>query len=176
MSLEALRQALPAYAKDIAANLAALADADGLAASRTWGCFLACAHAVGQVDVVRAIEAEAARRLTAEVREAAKTAAAEMALANLYHRATHLMSNPEYRALPTHLRLNALTPAGAPKADMELWRLAVSAVHGCGACLDAHEAKLRALGVGVVEIQTALRIAATVHAAGRVLAAARAAS
>jgi alkyl hydroperoxide reductase subunit D len=47
--------------------------------------------------------------------------------------------------------------------------VAVSAIHGCADCLDAHEAALRARKVEPVKIQAALRIAAVTHAASRVL-------
>ncbi len=63
-----------------------------------------------------------------------------------------------------------------PRADFELWELAVSAINGCGACLDAHEAELKTLGVPAVGIQAALRIASVVHAVSRVTAAEEAAA
>jgi alkyl hydroperoxide reductase subunit D len=46
----------------------------------------------------------------------------------------------------------------------------VSAVNGCGMCLDAHEAELKNHGVPAQQIQAALRIAAVVNAASRVVA------
>ncbi|MFN3608624.1 MAG: carboxymuconolactone decarboxylase family protein, partial [Hyphomonas sp.] len=57
------------------------------------------------------------------------------------------------------------------KVDFELWSLAVSAINGCGMCLDAHEAELRKHGVTSEQIQAAIRIGAVVNAAARVLAA-----
>ena len=56
------------------------------------------------------------------------------------------------------------------KLDFELWSTAVSAINGCGACLDAHEGELRKHGVPNVQIQAALRIGAVVHAASRIVA------
>jgi AhpD family alkylhydroperoxidase len=46
----------------------------------------------------------------------------------------------------------------------------VSAINGCGACLDAHEAELRKHGLSAPQVQAALRIGAVVHAAGRIVA------
>lgn len=42
-------------------------------------------------------------------------------------------------------------------------------MNGCGGCLDAHEAALRAEGLTAAEIQTALRVAPIVNATARVL-------
>lgn len=169
MSLDALRERLPAYAKDISLNLSSLAAETVLSDQQKWGAFLAAAHATGQPDVVRAIEAAA--ELTPEARSAAKAAAAIMGMNNVYYRALHLLSNGEYKTLPARLRMNGLANPGVDKADFELWATAVSAVNGCGMCLDAHEAELKTHGVSAAQIQTALRIAAVVNAASRILAA-----
>jgi alkyl hydroperoxide reductase subunit D len=53
-----------------------------------------------------------------------------------------------------------------PRADYELWCLAVSAINGCGACLDSHERALRAAGVEPETVQEAIRIAAVLQAVG----------
>ncbi len=169
MSLDALRERLPAYAKDISLNLSSLAAETVLSDQQKWGAFLASAHATGQPDVVRAIEAAA--ELSPEARTAAKAAAAIMGMNNIYYRALHLLSNGEYKTLPARLRMNGLANPGVDKADFELWAAAVSAVNGCGMCLDAHEAELKNHGVSAPQIQTALRIAAVVNAASRILAA-----
>jgi alkyl hydroperoxide reductase subunit D len=172
MSLDALRERLPAYAKDISLNLSSLAAETVLSEQQKWGAFLASAHATGQGDVVRAVEAAAeAAGLSPEARTAAKAAAAIMGMNNVYYRSLHLLSNGEYKTLPARLRMNGLANPGVDKADFELWATAVSAVNGCGMCLDAHEAELKAHGVSAAQIQTALRIAAVVNAASRVLAA-----
>jgi alkyl hydroperoxide reductase subunit D len=49
--------------------------------------------------------------------------------------------------------------------------LPISAINGCGACLDAHESELRSHDVTNVQVQAALRIAAVVNATSRILAA-----
>jgi alkyl hydroperoxide reductase subunit D len=169
MSLDALRESLPAYARDVAQSLAALDTESLLTAQQKWGCYLACAHAVGTPAVVR--EIEAAAELIPEARNAAKAAAAVMAMNNIYFRALHLMQNEEYRALSSRLRGNASLNPGVDKTDFELWCLAVSAINGCGACLESHEEELKRRGVAANVIQAALRIAAVLHAASRVLAA-----
>jgi alkyl hydroperoxide reductase subunit D len=169
MSLDTLRDALPAYAKDLSLNLSSLAAETVLTDQQKWGTFLASAYAVGQPAVVKAVEAAAV--LSPEARTAAKAAAAIMGMNNIYYRAMHLMHNQEYRTLPAKLRMNVMANPGVDKTDFELWAMAVSAINGCGACLDAHEAALRGEhGVPTVNIQTALRIASVVHAVSQVLA------
>jgi alkyl hydroperoxide reductase subunit D len=168
MSLDTLRDQLPAYAKDLSLNLSSLAAETVLTDQQKWGSFLASAHAIGQPDVVRAVEA--ASVLSPEARDAAKAAAAIMGMNNIYYRALHLMKNQEYRTLPAKLRMNIIANPGVDKTDFELWCTAVSAVNGCGMCLDSHEEELRKRGMPNTHIQAALRIAAVVHAVSRVLA------
>ena len=170
MSLDTLRDLMPGYAKDISLNLGSLASETVLNDQQKWGCFLASAHAVGVAPVVRAIEAQAATILSPEAMTAAKAAAAIMGMNNIYYRSLHLMKNQEYTTLPARLRMNVLANPGVDKMDFELWSTAVSAINGCGACLDAHEAPLRGHGFSSSQVQTALRIAAVVHAASRIIA------
>lgn len=170
MSIDTLRDLMPAFAKDISLNLGSLASETVLNDQQKWGCFLASAHAIGVVPVVRAIEAQAATVLSPEAMNAAKAAAAIMGMNNIYYRSLHLMKNHEYTTIPARLRMNVLANPGVDKMDFELWCTAVSAVNGCGGCLDAHEGALRQHGVPATHVQAALRIAAVVHAASRIAA------
>jgi len=172
MSLDALCASLPAYAKDLSANLQTLASETVLADQQKWGAFLAAAYAVGTPQVVKAVN-DAARQagLSDEAVAAAKAAAAVMGMNNVYYRSLHLLSNAEYRTMPAKLRMNVLADPGVPKVDFELWSAAVSAVNGCGMCLDAHEGELRRSKAPSAAIQAALRIAAVVKAVSSVIAA-----
>jgi len=171
MALEALSRALPPYAADVAANLTALAAETLLTEQQKWGCFVAAAHAVATPAALQAIEGAAAvAGLTAEAKAAAKGAAAIMAQNNIYFRALALMKHQDYRALRSKLRMSITFKPGVPRDDFDLWCVTVSAIHGCPDCLDAHEGALRERGVDPAAVQTALRIAAVVHAASRVLA------
>ncbi|RZJ39704.1 MAG: alkyl hydroperoxide reductase, partial [Brevundimonas sp.] len=96
MSLDALRDQLPSYAKDISLNLSSLAGESLLTDQQKWGCFLASAHAIGVAPVVKLIEAQAATVLSPEAMNAAKAAAAIMGMNNIYYRSLHLMKNHEY--------------------------------------------------------------------------------
>jgi len=175
MSIDALRDLIPAYGKDISLNLSSLSNETVLNDQQKWGCFLASAHAIGVAPVVRAIEAAVADKLSPEAADAARAAAAIMGMNNIYYRSLHLMKNQEYTTLPAKLRMNVIANPGVDKLDFELWSTAVSAINGCGACLDAHEGELRKHGVPNVNVQTALRIGAVVHAASRIVASAEAA-
>jgi alkyl hydroperoxide reductase subunit D len=173
MSLDTLRETLPAYAKDLSLNLSTLAAETALTDQQKWGCFVAAAHAVGTGAVIKAAESSAREAgLSAEALDAARGAAAIMGMNNIYYRALHLMkAGEEYRSLPARLRMTIIGNPGVDKNDFELWSFAVSAINGCGMCMDAHEAELKKHGVSNVQIQAALRIAAVVNAVSRVMAA-----
>jgi alkyl hydroperoxide reductase subunit D len=176
MSIDALRELLPSYAKDLSLNLSSLASERVLNDQQKWGCFVASAYAVGQSDVVRQINLQAeGAGVSQEALTAARAAAAIMGMNNVYYRSLHLLSNAEYKTLPARLRMNIIANPGAEKVDFELWCTAVSAINGCGMCLDSHEAELRKHGVPTAQIQTALRIASVVNAVSRVIAAEKAA-
>ena len=169
MSIDNLKGRIPAYAKDVKLNLSSLANDEGLNDQQKWGTFLASALATRQAEVIALIEEEAADNLSAEALEAAKAAAAIMAQNNVYYRFVHLASNSEYGTLPAKLRMNVMGNPGVDKGDFELWSLAVSAINGCGMCIDAHEAELKKAGFSTEQIQTSVRIAASVAAAAAVI-------
>jgi len=171
MSIDALKNELPDYAKDLKLNLSSLGRETELDDQKKWGTFLASAHAIGEPRTLAAIKAEAEARLSDEALGAAKAASAIMGMNNVYYRFIHLSKNKEYGTLPAKLRMNILANPGVDKADFELWSLAVSAINGCGLCIDSHEAELRKHGLTTTQIQAAVRIAATVNAVAAVLAA-----
>lgn len=169
MSIDALREQIPDYAKDIRLNLGSLAGETVLSDQQKWGAFLASALASRNASVISAIAAETEGKLSPEAMNAAKAAAAVMAMNNVYYRAVHLMSAENYATMPAKLRMNVIGNPGVDKVDFELWSLAVSAVNGCGMCLDAHEKVVRKGGLSAEQVQAALRIASAVHAAAAVL-------
>ncbi|GAB4522897.1 MAG: alkyl hydroperoxide reductase [Parvularculaceae bacterium] len=169
MSFEEIKNSLPDYAKDIKLNLSSLISDESLDAQKKFGALLACALAAGNGELIRAAASEAGERLSPDAVRAAKTAAALMAMNNVYYRFTHLVSNPEYRTLPAKLRMNAIANPGVDKIDFELWSLAVSAINGCGACMESHEKIARKSGLSAEQVQTAVRIAAVTRAAAAVL-------
>lgn len=164
MSIETLKNALPSYAKDLKLNLSSLAGEAGLSEQQKAGTFIASAIASRSAQVTAAMLGEFAGKLSPQALEAAKAAAAIMGMNNIYYRFTHLVSAGDYKTLPARLRMNVIGNPGVDKVDFELWSLAVSAINGCGACVDAHERELRKHGLAVESVQAAVRIAAVVHA------------
>jgi alkyl hydroperoxide reductase subunit D len=169
MSIESLKDALPDYARDLRLNLSTLAAEPSLSEQQRAGTFIACALAARNEKTTKAIVSEFAPKLTQEAVAAAKAAASIMAMNNIYYRFTHLAGAPDYKTLPARLRMNVIGKPGVDKADFELWCLAVSAINGCGVCIDSHEKVLREAGLTSEQIQTAVRIAAVVHAVAATL-------
>lgn len=168
MALKDFAGTLPDFAKDIRLNVGSLLNETVLNDQRKYGTFLACAHATGHKPLVEAAEAEVSSRLSTEAANAARAAAAVMAMNNVYYRFTHLASNHEYRNLPAKLRMNVIGAPGIDKVDFELFSLAVSAMNGCGMCIDSHEIVLKKAGVTAEQIQTAVRIGAVMQAVAAV--------
>lgn len=164
MTVDSLRSRIPAYAKDIKLNLSNVLEPHNLTEQQVWGIALASAIASRNPEVLEAIAEDAATRLSPEAQTATRTAAALMAMNNIYYRSTHLISNADYGKLPARLRMNAIANPGIDKLDFELISLAVSAINGCGMCLDAHEREVLSKGATKEGVQDALRIAAVVHA------------
>ena len=168
MSLKQFADTLPDYAKDLRLNISSLLSDQTLGDQRKYGLLLACAHGTGYRPIVAAAEAEVEGKLSPEAANAARSAAAIMAMNNVYYRFVHLASNPEYGTLPAKLRMNALATHGIAKDDFELFSLAVSAQNGCGMCIDSHERVLQQHGVKAETIQAAARIAAVIQAVATV--------
>src|SRR6266508_4096291 len=154
MSIEALKDSIPDFAKDVRLNLTSMASDETLEPQTKYGLFLASAIATRNPAVISAIEAIAVEQLAP---------AAVMAMNNIYYRFVHLASNKEYATMPARLRMNVIANPGVDKADFELWSLAVSAINGCGACIDAHEKILNEAGIAAATIQTAVRFAAIIQ-------------
>jgi len=95
--------------------------------------------------------------------DVAKSAAAVMGMNNIYYRFQHLAKNPKYATLPAGLRMNVLRNHGIDPVDFELWCTAVSAINGCGLCVDSHEQVLRDKGMSEETILAAVRLAAVIH-------------
>jgi alkyl hydroperoxide reductase subunit D len=66
--------------------------------------------------------------------------------------------------MPARLTMNFLGSHGVDKAEFELFSLAVSAMNGCGMCIDSHERVLLEHGVKSETIQAAVRVAAVMKA------------
>ena len=172
MSIEELRNSLPDYAKDLRLNLESVLSeggAPGLDAKQIALVALASAVAARYKPMTDAMEAFASEAASEEERHGARAAAVVMGMNNVYYRFTHSVSEKEYATLRASLRMNVMRDPGCDKVGFELASLAVSAINGCAACMDAHEKTLRKHGLGAQAVQSAVRIAAVIHAAAVIL-------
>jgi alkyl hydroperoxide reductase subunit D len=171
-TLDALREALPDYARDLKLNLGSVlsrAGAPGLTERQIWAVALGAAEASRNPAFAEAIGELADAHLDAAGQSGARAAAAIMGMNNVYYRFLHLVEDPEYGRMPARLRMNVLGNPGMERMEFELICLAVSAINGCGSCIASHERQVREHGFSREAVQSAVRIAATIHAAARVL-------
>ena len=169
MTLDQLRERLPEYAKDLKLNLSSVLRQPELTERQTWGTALACAAAAHNDELLDVLTSEAREHLDETAFQAALGAAAIMGMNNIYYRFLHLSSNEKYSTMRAGLRMNVIRTHGADPVDFELWCLAVSAVNGCGACVDSHEKVVRDKGLGEEAVLASIRIASVVYAVARVL-------
>ncbi|MDF1760837.1 MAG: carboxymuconolactone decarboxylase family protein [Coxiellaceae bacterium] len=170
MSILELKNSLPEYAKDIRLNLSSVltaGGAPGLSQEQVLGVALASAYATKSSVVINAMTAEVDDALTQAHVNAAKAAAVIMAMNNIYYRFAHLSSDTDMQKMPANLRMSVVANPGIEQVDFELYSLAVSALNGCGKCMDAHSATLLKSGVSREGVQSAVRIASVVNAAAQ---------
>ena len=168
MNIETIKNTLPEFAKDIKLNLENVLQADptaGLDEQHVLAIALASAYTIKHADLVAALESA----VDAELAQGAKIAATIMAMNNIYYRFVHLVKDKEYQSMPAKLRMSMMAKPGIDGVLFELMSIAVSALNGCGLCLDSHTNKLVKEGVNKAAIQTSVRIAAVIHAADQAL-------
>jgi lipoyl-dependent peroxiredoxin subunit D len=177
MSLDSLIDSLPTSARDLKLNYSSLVrNNTELTPQQLWGTVAASAIATRSVALTPIAMAAAAAQLSPQALEGARTATALMGMNNIFYRFHHLTSNPKYATMPARLRMNGLRGHGVEEVDFELWSLAVSAINGCGKCVDAHESVVREKGASEELVLAVIRVASVIHAIGTVLDAAEAES
>ena len=165
MTLDALMESLPFYAKDLKLNFSSVVrQQTDLSEQQLWGTIVACAMASRNEDLTATALEEAATRMTPQALEAAKAASAVMGMNNIFYRFPHLSTNERYAAMRAGLRMNVIRSHGIDPVDFELGCTAVSAINGCGTCVDSHEKVLREKGLGEEKVLAAVRIASVLHA------------
>lgn len=166
MTLETLISSLPEYAKDIKINLKNVLDPSRskLSAKQIAIISLACGIATKHKNLILALEEKAKEILDEKEINAAKSAGVIMGMNNIYYRFIHLSSNKAYGSMPPSLRMQIIATHGIEKIDFELASLAVSAINGCGMCIDSHEENLKKEGASEDVIQEAVKIASVVNA------------
>ncbi|WP_113906629.1 carboxymuconolactone decarboxylase family protein [Aliidiomarina celeris] len=168
MTIADYKQLLGDHGKDTKLNLSNLfgnVDSSGLTADQFYGTALSLVYAMNDSELTAAVEAEAQGKVESNVFSAAKLAATLMAMNNIYYRFLHLSSDKQFAKMPAGLRMNGMANPGVDKADFELYSLAVSALNGCGMCIDSHVNVLVKHGVSAQGIQTSIKLAAVLNAA-----------
>jgi alkyl hydroperoxide reductase subunit D len=163
-ALETLRNSLPEVARDAKLNLQIVLQQNTLSPAQRWGVAIASAIAARNPTLRDAVIADARTEVDAAVIEDAMAAASLMAMNNVYYRFRHLVGKPSYGEKPARLRMNRLVKPAGNKTDFELTCLAVSAISGCGTCMEAHEKVVTAAGLSEDQVHDAVRIAATINA------------
>jgi len=172
MNIDAIREQLPEFARDIKLNLGTILNEEGspdLSQKQIDGIALASAFATKNKSLITAVFNEVKPRLDEAEISAAKAAVSIMAMNNIYYRFTHLVSDKEYSGLPAKLRMNIIGKPGIEKVDFELFSLAVSIINGCGMCIEAHAHEIVKSGLSKIAIQSTARIAAVINSVAMAL-------
>jgi alkyl hydroperoxide reductase subunit D len=167
MSIEQLKNQLLESAKDIKLNLSTILTEEGspdLIKNQIGGVALASAYATKNSSMIESIQSEVSGYLTEQEINAAKSAATIMAMNNIYYRFLHFVNDKSFSTMPVKLRMNVIGNPGIDKVNFELNCLAVSAINGCGMCIEAHTQELTKAGVSKLAIQSSVRIAAVLNA------------
>ena len=171
MNIEELKSSLGEYAKDTKINLSKILTTDGapsLNQNQIFGIALASAYATKIPDLIECIISESTGTLSDAEKLAAQTAVTAMAMNNIYYRFVHLVGG-DYSTLPANLRMMSLNNHGIDKVDFEMYCLAVSAINGCGMCMESHAHHLTKAGVSIVSVQSVIRIASVINSAAQAL-------
>jgi lipoyl-dependent peroxiredoxin subunit D len=172
MSVENLKPLLDDYAKDTMLNLGSVLTEEGAPELNTlqiYGVALTSAYATRNSDIITALESEVVGKLDPATIRAAKAAATIMAMNNVYYRFLHYVHDEELSRLPAKLRMTIIGNPGVAKLDFELMSLAVSAINGCGRCMESHAHEIAKSGFGKIGIQSVVRIAAVISATAQAL-------
>lgn len=160
------------YAKDIKLNLSSVLKTDpesALKENQIFGIALACAYATKNSDLVEFVLEKSQEQISEAEINAAKASASIMAMNNIYYRFAHLVSDKEYLKMPAKLRMNFIGNPGIDKVDFELYSLAVSAINGCGLCIDSHVKQLVNSKVDKSTIAHSIRVASVINATAQTL-------
>lgn len=173
MSLETIKDLVKDYGRDIRINIETVLStegAPGLTKTQIYGTFLASAYATKSERLKELAEEYVQARLETSEIEGIKAASTIMGMNNIYYRYLHLLEgNDELKRLPAKLRMTVIGKPGIEKVNFELYSLAVSAITGCGMCINAHVEEVRKGGISDYGIQSAIRIASVTHALSQAL-------
>lgn len=166
--LQALKDQIPDYAKDIRLNLDGVIARSSLSPEDAIGVALAAAFAAKSKPLVDAFRAN----LAPELAQASLTAAALMGMNNAWYPYVEMADDAELKTVRAELRMNAYaTSGGVEKKRFEAYALAASIIGKCHFCIGSHYALLKKEGLTTQQLRDIGRIAAVVNATAQVLAA-----
>ena len=168
--LNAIKELIPDYAKDIRLNIDGTIGRSSLEGSDAVGVALAAAFAAKSKTLIDAIRN--AGVLSPEETHAALTAAALMGMNNVWYPYVEMTGNADLKSQPAGLRMNAYAShGGVDKRRFEMYALAASIIGKCHFCVKSHFDTLLAEGMSSTQVRDVGRIAAVVNAAAQVIAA-----
>jgi alkyl hydroperoxide reductase subunit D len=166
--LQAIKDQMPEYAKDIKLNLDSTIARSSLAPEDALGVALAAAFAAKSKPLIDAFKAV----IPGAEGHAALTAAALMGMNNAWYPYVEMAGDDELKTQRAELRMNAYaTSGGVAKAKFEAYALAASIVGKCHFCVGSHYALLKKEGWTTQQLRDVGRIASVVNAAAQVIAA-----
>jgi len=165
--LNAIKDKIPDYAKDIRLNLDGVIARSSLAPEDALGVALAAAFAAKSQPLVEAFKANT----PAAEANAALVAAALMGMNNAWYPFVEMADDDELKTVRAELRMNAYASSGGvEKKKFEAYALAASIIGKCHFCVKSHYDLLKKEGLTTQQLRDIGRIAAVINAAAQVLA------
>jgi alkyl hydroperoxide reductase subunit D len=163
--VDAVKEALPEYAKDTKLNLDSVLLRSTLDPNVAMGCAVAALAATGNGKLLSVLLAD-----NPTFAESAMAAASIMAQNNVWYPYVEMADDPSLTGLPAQLRMNAIAShGGTTKSNFEAFSLAASIVGKCHFCVKAHYETLKKEGYTVENLRDIGRIAAVMNACAKVL-------
>ena len=163
--VDSIKDLIPEYAKDIRLNLDNVINRSTLEPVMVNGVALAAAVASGNSFLVEKINSS----LEDEESNAALSAAAIMAMTNVWYPYVEMTGDAALKGLPPQLRMNVImSHGGTTKKNFEAYSLAASIVGKCHFCVKAHYDTLLKEGMTVENLRDIGRIAAIIAATAKI--------
>jgi alkyl hydroperoxide reductase subunit D len=163
--IDAIKGALPDYAKDTKLNLDSVLLRSTLDTDVAMGCAVAALAATGNGKVLAVLLAD-----TPVHAESAMIAASIMAQNNVWYPYVEMTEDEQLKGLPAQLRMNAIANhGGTTKSNFEAFSLAASIVGKCHFCVKAHYDTLKKEGYSVEQLRDIGRIASVMNSVAKVL-------
>ena len=160
-----VKEWIPEFAKDIRLNLDNVINRSTLDPVMVNGVALAAALAANNDKLVELIKPS----MLEQDRNAALSAAAIMAMTNVWYPYVEMTGDAALKGLPPQLRMNVImSHGGTTKKNFEAYSLAASFVGKCHFCVKAHYDTLLKEGMSVENLRDVGRIAAVIAATAKV--------